>query len=199
MNTLPKDMVGKLIDELSPQDFISFCSSNVDPNVTRICHMDEIWVRRLQRDFQLLVIKFPNIIRMPKTVYLKLFTDISKLAETFTKKVLRGYGKVRKFLSSEFNNFLYTEFYNISLDVLKNALHENAWENFKDLHYNSFQDYVSDSVEESFRENYVIDFFQEYFPGDSTFDGELNDVWKRHIQNPLKKFVEETIDFLRKY
>ena len=45
MDKLPKDMVIKLAEELSPQDFINFCASNSSSNVSRICDMLELWIK----------------------------------------------------------------------------------------------------------------------------------------------------------
>ena len=197
MNKLPKDMVGKLIDELSPQDFISFCSSNVDPNVTRICHMDEIWARRLRRDFEELVNKFPNIITNPRKVYLKIFTDLSKLAENLSKEVIDKYGEsVNRFFSPEFKKFLYIEFYDIALDIVIQIVYDEIYE---ESEYERFDDWISDSVDEIFSKSYMYDFINKYFPGVPTIDGKPSGYWEDRIQDPAKNFAREIIFFLRKY
>ena len=193
MNTLPKDMIGKLIDELSPQEFISFCSSNVDSNVTRICNMDEIWERRLKRDFSKVVERFPNSSKSSKKTYLYLFRSLSEIAEHFTEVVLSRYVKVRKFLSLEFNKILYTFFYDLSLQSLISGMEENE--------YDELTDWISDKVDDILRDDDVIDFAIDYFPG-GAFDqdeGELYPYWRSKIGNPLKKSIKEIIDFLKKY
>ena len=193
MNTLPKDMVGKLIDELSPQDFISFCSSNVDANVTRICNMDEIWERRLKRDFSKVVERFPNSLKSSKKTYLYLFRRLSEMAEHFTEVVLSRYVKVRKFLSLEFNKILYNFFYDLSLETLITGMEENG--------YDEITDWISFTVDNILRHDDVIDFAIDYFPGGG-FDqeeSELYHYWRSKIGNPLKKSIKEIIDFLKKY
>ena len=103
MDKLPKDMIGKLVDELSPQDFINFCASNTSENVTRICNMNELWDRRLRKDFPYIMNKFPEFGKEDaKTSYLSLFQRFSKMCETFTEIVLRDYDEARKFFSPEF-------------------------------------------------------------------------------------------------
>ena len=113
MDKLPKDMVIKLTEELSPQDFINFCASDTSPNVVRICNMPELWIKRLNKDFPLIVKEFPEVVDSPKKIYLELFLRISKMAETFTETVLKEYGKMRQFLKPEFKPFLNQQFYQI--------------------------------------------------------------------------------------
>ena len=150
--------------------------------------MEEIWVRRLNEDFSELVTRYPNIIRKAKMVYLKIFFDMSQLAEIFTEKVLDRYGKVRKFLSPKFNKFLYENFYYLLLDTLDIALE------YKE---NDYEDWISESVSEIFQKHYIRNFIVEYFPGDPHNDnGELRKFWRQSFYPPLERFVAETIDFL---
>jgi hypothetical protein len=44
MNKLPKDLINKLLDEFSPQDFINFCASETSDNIVRIRNMEEVWI-----------------------------------------------------------------------------------------------------------------------------------------------------------
>ena len=200
MNTLPKDMVEKLIDELSPQDFISFCSSNVDPNVTRICNMEEIWERRMRRDFQEVLIVYPDVINTPKRVYLSLFTEISKAAEQITEIVLSGYGKVRKYLSLEFNKFLYNEFFQISLKALIYILKEiNELDDA--LTENNVKIFVSETIPDILYSDDFIAFMDEYFPNGSFdyYNNQLYNNWESAIKKPLREFLQTIIIFLQKY
>ena len=98
MNKLPKDMINKLIDELSPQDFINFCASETSPNVVRICNIEELWEKRLKKDFSYVLEKFPNFGKAnPKPAYIELFSKISKMAETLQKKCYKGFARYDNF------------------------------------------------------------------------------------------------------
>jgi hypothetical protein len=111
--------------------------------------------------------------------------------------VVKAYGSsVYRFFSPEFKKFLYSEFYDIALDILIDVLYEEIYE---EREYRRFEDWVSYSVEEIFNRSYIQDFIIKYFPGVPIEDGELSEYWKDHIRKPVKIFVRETIQFLRKY
>ena len=192
MNKLPKDMINKLIDELSPQDFINFCASETSPNVERICHMPELWEKRLKKDFEYIEIirKFQGVKLDPKLEYINLFSRISKIAETFTEIVLKAYGELRKYLKPEFNGILYQMFYQLCNDALKNVLsgdvEDEAW--------------ISESVSDTYHEKTYQKFIKQYFPGIKSRDchaSEFHDLWQDEIEVPLEGFAEEINNYLK--
>ena len=186
MDKLPKDMVIKLTEELSPQDFINFCASETSSNVIRICNMSELWIKRLNKDFPLIVKEFPKVLHTPKKIYLEVFLRISRMAETFTETVLREYGKMRNFLTPEFEPFLYQQFYKLCTDAIVDALKRRN----KD-------DWLNESVYDTYNMN--VDNLAEYFPGtkygiDSLY--EFQHKWEEEIEDPLHTFVKKIFTFL---
>ena len=190
MDKLPKDIVIKLTEELSPQDFINFCASNTSSNVVRICDMPELWIKRLNRDFPYIVKQFPKILNASKKIYLELFTRISKMAEMFTEIVLKEYGNMRDFLKPEFSSFLYKQFYLLCIDALQNVFK-------KDIEEEDDEDWITESVFDTYMSN--SDKLYEYFPGtkngiDSLYEFQYK--WDEEIEYPLRDFVKETITYL---
>ena len=190
MDKLPKDMVIKLTEELSPQDFINFCASNTSSNIVRICDMPELWIKRLNKDFPYIIKEFPKVFDAAKQGYLKLFTRLSKMSETFTEIVLKEYGKMRDFLKPEFKPFLYKQFYLLCADALQNVLQKPDYD----------REWISESVRDTYYDSTVTLF--EYFPGtkddiDSRYDFQYK--WYDEIESPLRSFVEEILGFLEEY
>lgn len=197
MDKLPKDLINKLIDELSVQDFINFCASNTSPNVKRICDMEEVWIRRLKKDFPKIVNEFPKVVTFPKIVYLEFFSKISKLAEEFVETVLREYGEARKFLTPEFRPFLYKIFYDLIIYTITEVLkgdYESKNEN---------ENWIYESVSNSYFSAKGIKILYKYLPGirkrevDSLYA--YQDKWEEEIGDPLKDFTESILHFLLQY
>ena len=179
MEKLPKDMINKLIDELSPQDFINFCASNTSNNIIRICNMNEIWLKRMQRDYPFIVAKLEkNRLDNSKEIYLQIFSRIAKFAETFTELVLNEYGQVRQFLSSAFKVLLNDHFYKLAVEAIKDVF---ADEDFGDD--NTIHDMVPDTF---FK---FADFQEAYFRND-----DLNH-WFDEIVDPLRELVREMVGY----
>ena len=190
MDKLPKDMVIKLTEELSPQDFINFCASETSSNVIRICNMSELWIKRLNKDFPLIVKEFPKVLDTSKKIYLEVFLRISKMAETFTETVLREYGNMRNFLNASFKPFLYQLFYNLCSDAIINVLKSRNKSEYED-------DWLMQSVYDTYNMN--VDNLAQYFPGtkygiDSLY--EFQNKWEEEIEYPLRAFVEEILALL---
>ena len=197
MDKLPKDLINKLIDELSAHDFINFCASDISANVRRICDMEEVWIRRLKKDFPKIVNEFPKVVVSPKIVYLELFSKISKLAEEFVETVLREYGETRKFLTHEFSPFLYKIFYELITYTITKAL-EGGYDN-KDKD----ESWVNESVSDSYFSKKWIKTLYKYLPGirkrevDSLYA--YQDKWEEEIKDPLQDFTQNILDFLLQY
>ena len=184
MERLPKDMVGKLVDELSPQDFINFCVSNTSENVTRICNMNELWDRRLRKDFPYIMEKFEGVgDQEPKADYITIFNRFSKMVETLTEIILKDYGELRKFLSPEFKKFLYENFYDLCTEAVKRVLKDGYDEEL-----------FSDSVLDVFYSLRFNTFKFNYFPGMTDDEERFTEYWQDVIENPLEDFVKETIN-----
>jgi hypothetical protein len=112
METLPKDLVNKLTEELSAQDMISFCQSHLHPNVKKLCNSNDFWRQRFIRDFPFLISYFPDLGINAKHIYLSLFSKISRKAEEFAYVVLDTFGTFKQFIVPEYKKKLYTYFYN---------------------------------------------------------------------------------------
>ncbi len=190
MDNLPKDMVFKLADELSPQDFISFCSSNTAGNISRVCGMVELWDKRLRKDFPYIMEKFQGVgDQDPKSDYLEIFKRISKMAETFTEIVLADYGELRKFFNPEFQKLLYKGFYDLCTTAVRDVLK---------VDYND-ADWITDSVSDStHNENYKA-IKANYFPGMKGDEQSFQDYWYDKIDPHLEEFLTEMINFLKEY
>ena len=190
MDKLPKDMIGKLVNELSPQDFINFCASNTSENVTRICNMNELWDRRLRKDFPYIMENFKKFGKEDaKTSYLSLFQRFSKMAETFTEVILNQYNDMRKFFSPEFKKFLYENFYDLCAEAVKRVLKDGYEDG----------DFLPDSVQDVYYNKRFNSFRVNYFPGMKDDEERFTDYWQDVIESPLEEFVKETINFLKLY
>lgn len=175
MDKLPKDIILKLTEELSPQDFVSFCASHTSQNVIKACNMEEIWDKRLKKDFPFFSM-FNKVINK-KELYLGTFSRLSKLSETLTQLVLDDYGKdIQRFFTSDFKKFLYDNFYKLLDQILEFIL------TFTD--YNSAG--INDSIPEIFYGKFN-DFSDSYLP--RNFDDDI-------ILNPMYGFFRELIDFI---
>ena len=89
METLPKDMIEYMTNQLSPPDLILFCASEVRPNVKQICDDNDFWIRRWNKDFEYLKYEIPNYLQNPKQSYLALFSKISEGAEELSDLFLK--------------------------------------------------------------------------------------------------------------
>lgn len=199
MDKLSKDLIVKLVDGLSAQDFINFCAGDVSPNVVRICNMEEIWIRRLKKDFPKIVKEFPKVVESAKLVYLELFSRISKTAEEFVGIVLREYGEVRKFLTPDFKSFLYNIFYDLIVYTITEVLKGDYERGEEDEHWN----WIFESVSDSYFSNKGTKILYKYLPGLRT--REVNSLhayqekWQDEIESPLLEFVIHMTKFLLQY
>jgi hypothetical protein len=168
MDKLPKDMINKLVDNLSARDFISFCSSNMSSNLNRICHINELWNKRFKKDFPYIIEKYPGLEdKVSKEDYLEIFRRFSKMAETFTEMVFRGYGRVGKFLSPDFKNFLYGKFYDLCTSAVRNSLAQDNQER--------------DAVSDTYFSDKFTNFKDRYFPGMKSEDENFDNYWQEAI------------------
>jgi hypothetical protein len=127
METLPKDLVNKLTEELSSQDLISFCASSTEVNIKKVCNNNDFWLRRFKKDFAPFVKQFPDLAINPKQRYLGLFSRISREAEDLTKTVLKLYGDFERFLTQEYKVELYNYFYNHILEILAGLVYKQKY------------------------------------------------------------------------
>lgn len=96
MDKLPKDLIFKLTEDLSPQDFVNFCASNTSENIARACNMEEIWDKRLEKDFPYIIQNFDFTNKHKKEIYIRVFTSISDISDFLTNKILEEYAKIFK-------------------------------------------------------------------------------------------------------
>lgn len=163
METLPKDVVEKVVNELSPSELINFCISSASKN---ICKDNAFWSRRFKKDYSFLVPYFSDLSTNAKKRYLETFLSISQEAEKAMKKIIDWYGEefVKNFLNYHYQDHVYTFFYNYILDGLKhivnNGNREELNEYYRDgvYHYDAWFDDSFDSF------NYHNAFFKKMLP-----------------------------------
>ena len=111
MEKVPKDVIEKITNELSPRDFINFCNS--DTNKT-FCERKDIWDRRLKKDFGFLLSRL-QYTENTRNTYLSLFLKTSKA----TEKLIEA---VKKYLKNYDYNTLYDLFFNLLIESLKQSI-----------------------------------------------------------------------------
>lgn len=191
MNKLPKDIILKLIEELSPQDFISFCTSNTSDNVIRSCNSNKLWEKRLKRDFPYLlnIVGKDYKIKDPKALYIGVFTRLSKISENFTETVLEVYGEN---MTKDFKKFLYDNFYKFCDDILENTIFINDYRNIK-------WSWASERIKEMYNEKEFTDFRNFYFPRvGNPYYGTDEEYWESEIRDNITVFVRDIIGYLKR-
>jgi hypothetical protein len=116
MEKLPKDMIEKLIDDLTPQELINFCTANINSdnlNVKRVCNSNDFWIKRFNKDFTIIVPFINDLSTNAKRRYLEVFSKISKKAEEITNLILKAYEDFAMYLNTQYKEDLYRHFYNI--------------------------------------------------------------------------------------
>jgi hypothetical protein len=122
MENLPKDVKEIITKDLTPWEFVQFCTSETDKT---FCSKNDVWVRRMKKDFDFLVPYFSDLSYNAKNRYLEIFHKISKNSERLSKAVLDTYGDFQVNFRDEFKYSLYINFYNYSINSLKNILEKN--------------------------------------------------------------------------
>lgn len=119
MDILPKDLIEKVTNELSPIDLITYCKSNIkNTKIKEVCNSNDFWYRRFQRDFPSLLSAeyFDNgkLQKESKRIYLKIFSIISKLTEDSVDKILESLGEnfLRFMLVEKYKKELYLKLFN---------------------------------------------------------------------------------------
>ena len=197
MDKLPKDIVLKLTEELSPQDFVSFCASNTSQNVVRACNSEELWNKRLMKDFPYIFVPVLQQKLNKKELYLGVFTRMSKVSEELTQEVLNGYGPaMERFLKPDFKKFLYDNFYKFLNQILQYTITKG---DYKDEENDGWP---YKDVSEIYYGDEFTDFRNFYFPGgrDDEDDYEMFvNYWDLRIKYPIYEFVKEMVKFLQEY
>ena len=124
MEKVPKDVGEMITNELTPQEFINFCVSNLAPNFRKLCNNPEIWSRRFSKDFGFLVIYFDDLSTNAKQRYLAIFSKISKQVEKVMNLVLGAFEDFKKYLNDEYKQDLYNSLYNNILKSIQKLLRE---------------------------------------------------------------------------
>ena len=117
IETIPKDVVEKITNELSPGDFVNFCSNNYS-----MCNSNEVYFRRMQKDFPFLIQYYPDINKRAKNIYLEIFSGISRVAEESVNLLLNNLGELSKYFQKSFREDIYSFFFNQTVEVLKSSL-----------------------------------------------------------------------------
>ena len=174
---LPKDVVEKITNELSASDFVKFCTNNYS-----ICNLNDVFKRRILRDFPFLKEMFDDWNTNSKIRYLETFTEISQEAERLTEKVINTFDNVAKYLSPEYRKDVYSYLFKVLTDSIQ---------------------VVSDEVfdieiifEFLIEESYVGDFETKFVPPKSQDDGDHNnyfwsDLFTENVETFLHKFFND--------
>lgn len=126
MKNLPKDVVELITNKLSPKTFFNFYKSEIGLK-------NDIWVRRIEKDFGILLrgknkYTFRNYKVNPKQSYLNLFVKTSTAVEQITRIVLDSLGEVfLKFMRNDYKETVYDFFFNYLLEMLNeiDTIYEN--------------------------------------------------------------------------
>ena len=120
METVPKDVVELMTNDLLPQELVNFCISNIHPNVKQLCNDNAFWVRRYNKDFRYFAtIHFDDLNTNAKQRYLQLFTLVSREAEFAAEYILNLYGDIKKFLTKEYKDNLYNYFFRHIIEIFE--------------------------------------------------------------------------------
>ena len=148
---LPKDVTEKIVNELTPQEFINFCKNKV-----QICQSNEVFIRRMNKDFKFVIPYLGNNWKANvKQYYLKIFTTISKSSEEFANENRNLLG-ISQYLNSKFDQDLYDYIFPKIVKFFKNFLKERS-----DPDHNI--DYSFSVLAALFGEKYS-DYSYEYLP-----------------------------------
>ena len=142
IETLPKDVIEKITKELSPQDFVKFCSNNYT-----VCNSNDVFYRRFMKDFPFIKNLFDDWNTNSKQRYLEIFQKFSKVAEDMTQIVLNEFENISKYMNSEYKQDVYKFLFNMLI------AHAN----------DSFADVEIDIDSEFLYDKYYIDSFNENF------------------------------------
>lgn len=153
METLPKDVAIEMALNLSPPDFISFCSTSKAQN--RICNSNDFWRRKLEKDYPEELLQFYQTgepIVNPREVYINKFTFLSRKIEEFVEELIEKIFQKNfsKFLTIEYKKEIYSRLYKI-YDAVKN----NKDEDIDDFVIHYLEHYVP--VGSLFNDNEALD------------------------------------------
>ena len=122
MDKVPKDVVELITNKLTPREFFNYCKSETGQE---FCARKEIWLRRIQKDFGLLL-EGRNKDRIlanhktdPKKSYLELFLHTSQAAEELKEKVLQNIGNpFLRFVKDEYWEVIFDFFFDYLLEMI---------------------------------------------------------------------------------
>jgi hypothetical protein len=116
MEKLPKDMVEKLMNDLMPRELINFCTANISSNnlnVKRVCNSNDLWIKRFNKDFAIMVPLINDLSTNAKRRYLEVFSKISKKAEQIINLILEAFEDFTMYLTERYKEDLYRHFYDL--------------------------------------------------------------------------------------
>ena len=131
MEAFPKDVQEKILNELSPEDFVRLCGKKGDILSEKICNDNEVWFRRLHKDFGFLsdldyLSKRMNQSTNYKNLYLQVFSEFSKAIENIHDNIIKALG-------DGFMRFINKEYFSTELSkVLRDIVMEYLLGNISD-------------------------------------------------------------------
>ena len=189
METLPKDIQEKILNELNPGDFVKLYKDNEKSNLIkeRIIQDDEIWFRRFHKDYPFLVPHLRRALEKEeesyKDLYLNIFNRIHKANENIYENLVHWcIGEYfLQFLTEEYKKNLFNFFTEYLINLIPYVF-ENAEEYTADWIFDISGDYYFD---DSNKNN--VNKLHKILPkimGDDNYN-DLHNVVREHTDNFL--------------
>ena len=184
MESLPKDIQEKILNELSVTDFIKMCGQN-DVISQKVCNDEQVWRRRFERDCGPLIPDIQHLLKEGKdykTIYLEIFSKVFKTAEELKEAVLNTIGKhFEQFLTQEYkeklSKFLNYYVFSFLLYILSDKRYKLGLINMDVITYGYY--------------NKSRKSFATMIPGD------IDDSWRRNIFPSLLNFLEDVFFYFK--
>jgi hypothetical protein len=184
METLSKDLLEKITNDLSIQDFLNFCEVN-----KKFCNREDIFIRRFKRDFGEKTYKYlseENKERIKET-YLKFVEITSKTAEEIADEIMSEYGQWAKFLSAEYKNTVRNTFFEIFYQALE-KLFEDLEETGDIEDTEHLEAIISDFIGDYIYKNKIMPKWESLFP---PYELEDEYKWSDLVRNYLEKYMNQ--------
>lgn len=166
LSNLPKDIIEKITNELSPSDLINFCSSKIDGKVEAMFNSNDFWLRRIKKDgFDKMLSNMRNMKENAEKRYLDLLSKILERVEEITDNIMNLYGDFKKFLIVNYRETIYKVCYEYTIQCLNYCITSSQDSNINSI--DDLNDYITnftyDYIEEKFRPLFPTQIYNEVF------------------------------------
>lgn len=187
---IPKDVVEKITNELTSQDFVKFCQNDY-----AVCKSNDVFYRRIQKDFPFLLNYFDDLSTNSKQIYLKTFSTFSQTAEYLVAQIMNSYGNFAKQLNSDYEKNMYLFIFNILIETFEFLLNYYTtlpirddlefFEVVSDVFYNSYYEFKNDYLPAHYKVTGNIehrDYLQYDEPWRPIFDDEIDKLTRKMFE-----------------